>query len=245
MTIATASRAARPAVVRPLPGAGLAVRAGDLLLVCADGGQEVDELLGLVAQVAAAGDDGGLLVRRVAALLAEDVHGRFPACALTGPTRDGRLAVLVHGAATADLVGEDGDVSLAGADAITSVNRLITGPVTLIRLRLPGAGEPDPRSHLDSGVVVAGGLLWTHPAESSTVDGRCRRQRRSPRRLMRRHRWSSRHRLRRRHPWPRQWSRPRRCPRHCPRRCPRRCRKRRRPPAAVDAFQDPASARTG
>ena len=47
------------AVVRPLPGSGLVVRAGDLLLVCADGGQEVDDLLGLVAEIADAGGDGG------------------------------------------------------------------------------------------------------------------------------------------------------------------------------------------
>ena len=120
------------AVVRPLPGSGLVVRAGDLLLVCADGGQEVDDLLGLVAEVADAGGDGGQLVRRVAALLAADFDGRFPACAASGRTRDGRLAVLVYGTATADVVSADGDISLAGSDAITSVNRLISGSISSI-----------------------------------------------------------------------------------------------------------------
>ena len=49
----------------------------------------------------AAGGDGGMLIRRVAALLAADFAGNFPACAASGPTVDGRLAVLVHSTATA------------------------------------------------------------------------------------------------------------------------------------------------
>ena len=85
------------AVVRPLPGAGLVTRSGDLLLVCADGAAGVEELLGLVAEVASSGGDGSVLVRRVAALLAADFAGRYPACAACGPTSDGRLAVLMNG----------------------------------------------------------------------------------------------------------------------------------------------------
>jgi len=34
----------------------------------------------------------------------------------------------VYGAATADIVCGDGDISLSGADAITSVNRMVNGP---------------------------------------------------------------------------------------------------------------------
>jgi hypothetical protein len=149
------------AVVRPLPGPGLVARAGDLLLVCAEGGDELDDLLGLVTEVAAAGGDGGVLVRRVAALLAADFDGRFPACAASGPTRDGRFAVLVYGAATADVVSGDGDITLAGSDAITSVNRLVAGPVSVVRLQLPGAGPAHPRSHLDAGVVGAAGVVYS------------------------------------------------------------------------------------
>jgi hypothetical protein len=87
------------AVVRPLPGAGLVTRSGELLLVCADGAAGVEELLGLVAEVASSGGDGSVLVRRVAALLAADFAGRYPACAVSGPAGDVRLAVLVHGSA--------------------------------------------------------------------------------------------------------------------------------------------------
>jgi hypothetical protein len=148
------------ALVRPLSGAGLVARTGDLLLVCAEA-DEADQLLGVVAEVAASGGDGGMLVRRVAALIAADFDGRFPDCAVSGPVADGRLAVLVHGGATADVAGGDGDVTLSGADSITSVTRMVAGPVAAVRLRLPGAGAANPRARLDSGVVVAAGVAYS------------------------------------------------------------------------------------
>jgi hypothetical protein len=147
------------AVVRPLPGPGLVARSGDLLLVCADGATGTEELIGLVAEVAAAGGDGGMLVRRVAALLAADFAGNFPACAASGPTPDGRLAVLVHGTATARVVGGDGEVTLTATDAITSVNRLVPGPISAVRLDLPGAGEPSQFARLEAGVVSGAGVV--------------------------------------------------------------------------------------
>jgi hypothetical protein len=148
------------AVVRPLPGPGLVARSGDLLLVCADGAGGAEELLGLVAEVAFADGDGGMLVRRVAAVLAADFAGRFPACAACGPTADGRLAVLVHGTATARVVGGDGEVvALSAADAVTSVNRLVAGPISAVRLELPGAGEANPLARLEAGVVTAAGVV--------------------------------------------------------------------------------------
>jgi FHA domain len=150
------------AVVRPLPGPGLAARSGDLLLVCADAGAGhatgVEQLLGLITEVAAAGGDGSVLVRRVAAVLAADFDNTYPACAAAGPTADGRVAVLVHGAATAEVNGGDGAVSLSAADAIGSVTRLVPGPVKAVRLLLPGAGEANPRVRLDGGIVPAAGL---------------------------------------------------------------------------------------
>jgi hypothetical protein len=150
------------AVVRPLPGPGLAARAGDLLLVCADSAgatDGVEELLALVTEVSSGGGDGSVLVRRVAALLAADFAGRYPACAAAGPTSDGRVAVLVNGTATAEVAGGDGHVRLTAADAIGSVTRLVAGPVTAVRLQLPGAGDAHPRVRLDGGVVPAAGLV--------------------------------------------------------------------------------------
>ncbi len=146
-------------VVRPLPGAGLVVRAGDMLMVCADQGDGADELLALFSSSAAGGADGSALVRRIAALLAVDETGRYPACAISGPAADGRMAVLVYGDATVGMMGPDGPLVLSGADAITSLDRLVPGPVTQVRLELPGAGTPDPRVRLESGVVFGAGVV--------------------------------------------------------------------------------------
>jgi hypothetical protein len=146
-------------VVRPLPGQGLVARSGDLMLVCADSGDEVEQLLGLVTEVANAGGDGSMLVRRVAGLLAADLDGKFPACAACGPVADGRLAVVVYGSATARVLGADGEISLSAADAVTAVNRLVSGPITAVRLELPGAGPASRFARIDGGVVSAAGVV--------------------------------------------------------------------------------------
>ena len=112
------------AVARPLPGAGTLARAGELVLVVGDG-PGADQVLDLFEEAVEAGGDGGALVRRVAALLANDFDGRLPACAVAGLVADGRLAVLVYGSATAEVETEDGTTTLTGTDAVTSVNRLI------------------------------------------------------------------------------------------------------------------------
>lgn len=144
-------------IARPLPGAGILARSGDLLLLCADSAR-TGEVLDLFHEVAAASSDGGVLVRRVAALLANDFDGSLPACAVAGPAADGRLAVLVYGSATAEVEAADGHTVLTGTDAVTSVNRLVNGPIATLRLLLPGAGPSDPRTRLDAGVVMAGGV---------------------------------------------------------------------------------------
>jgi len=138
-------------VTRPLPGPGLAVRAGDLFAVCADDGAGVGDLLALVGAVAAEGGDGADLVRRAADLL-EPVR---PACALAGPNGRGGVAVLVCGAATADVTGPQERIHLSGP---APVRRLVSGPVSALRLLLPGAGAADPRTRLDAGVVAAAGI---------------------------------------------------------------------------------------
>lgn len=155
------------AVVRPLPGPGLVARSGELLLVCADGAAGVEELLGLVAEVASTAGDGSVLVRRVAAVLAADFAGRYPACAACGPTNDGRLAVLVHGSALATVVGADGEITLSAADAITSVNRLVPGPIGAVRLELPGAGAANPLARLEAGVISAAGVVFGEGLEAA------------------------------------------------------------------------------
>jgi hypothetical protein len=149
--------------VRSLPGPGVVARAGDLLLVCAEGGAEVDGLLNALTEVAAAHGDGVSFVRRVAAVLASalvsDMDGGFPACAAGGPARDGGYAVLVWGAALAEVASASGDVSLTATDAVTPVTRLVAEPTGWVRLQVPGAGPAHPRSRLDAGVVDGAGLI--------------------------------------------------------------------------------------
>jgi hypothetical protein len=100
-----------------------------------------------------------MLVRRVTGLLAADVDGKFPSCAACGPLSDGRLAVVVYGAATARVLGADGEVTLSAEDAVTAVNRLVAGPVRAVRLELPGAAPASRFARIDSGVVSAAGLV--------------------------------------------------------------------------------------
>jgi hypothetical protein len=138
-------------LTRPLPGAGLAVRAGNLFAVCAEDDAAAEEVLALVGAVAAEGGDGTDLVRRAAAAL----EPARPACALAGPTTDGGVAVLVCGTATADLTAPQERIQISGP---APVWRVLTGPVDTVRLALPGAGAADPRTRLDAGVVTAAGI---------------------------------------------------------------------------------------
>ncbi len=142
--------------VQPLTGAGLAMRQGDLILVCAESG--IGGVVSAFADVVAAQGDGTMLVRRAAAVLAEDYAGEVAACAACGPTRDGRLAVLVYGGARAVVDTPDGSTTFSGTDDFGAVCRLVAGPVDTLRLELPGAAEPNPRTRLDVGVIVAAGV---------------------------------------------------------------------------------------
>ncbi|MEW9529615.1 FHA domain-containing protein [Microbispora sp. NPDC049125] len=147
-------------VVRPLPGDGVVAHLNGLLLVCAAGDQ-VDELLGALGETAATGGDGRALARRAAQILARamdrSIGGEPVACAVAGPAGGG-VAVLVSGAALATVTGPDGEVRLAGREALTWTDRLVAGPVSRIELRLPGAGPSSPYARLDGGVVTGAGV---------------------------------------------------------------------------------------
>lgn len=140
---------------RPMSGIGLAMRQGDLILACTETG--VGAVVSAFADVVAAGGDGRMLVRRIAAILADDFAGEVAACAACGPTRDGRLAVLVYGAARA-VIDADESPALSGDQDIAAICRLIPQPIGALRLELPGAATADPRTRLDVGVVVAAGV---------------------------------------------------------------------------------------
>jgi len=151
----------RVGVVRPLPGEGVVAHLNGLLLVCATG-QPVEELLAALNDTAVTGGDGRALARRVAQVLARamerSLSGEPVSCAVAGPANGG-IAVLVSGAAVASVSGgPDGEVRLAGRDALTWTDRLVTGPVSRVELRLPGAGQPGPFARLDGGVVPGAGV---------------------------------------------------------------------------------------
>ncbi|MFC4039295.1 FHA domain-containing protein [Dactylosporangium siamense] len=133
-------------VVQPLPGAGLVMRAGRLFAVCEPAGSE--ELLALVARVAADGGDGEELTRHAAALLPA---GEL-SCAVGGPAGRGGVEVVDCGHGAAEV---DGRVRMSGPEPVRHV---VAGPVGTLRLALPGAGTPHPLASLDAGVVGAAGL---------------------------------------------------------------------------------------
>lgn len=136
--------------VQLLPGAGLVVRAGDLVAVCADAGAAADELVALVHRVAAGGGDGADLIARLAGHLGAD--GVACAVAAIGD----QPAILVRGAAAAEADCGQSRLQVHGP-ALT--HRAVDGPLRTVRLSLPGSGLPDPRTALEAGVVVGGGLL--------------------------------------------------------------------------------------
>ncbi|RBQ18943.1 hypothetical protein DP939_17280 [Spongiactinospora rosea] len=156
-------------VVRPLPGNGLVAHVGGLVLVCDAVDAVASELLEAVRDTAANGGDGRALARRAAQVLARSMTAEPIGCAVAGPAAGG-IAVLVSGEASATVESESGEVALAGRDALTWTDRLVPGPVRRVQLRLPGAGEPHPRTRLDEGVVVGGGMTGEYTGADEPGD---------------------------------------------------------------------------
>jgi hypothetical protein len=144
----------------PLPGAGVIARHGALVAVTDSRGQEPDQLLGVLTEVAAAAGDGRDLVR-MAARAALGCTGQ-PAWACAGVTADDGVAVLVHGAAVATVsVDGAGEVALTASDSVIPVTRTFTGASISIELAVGNPGPPDLRCWLGDGVVHGGGLALT------------------------------------------------------------------------------------
>jgi hypothetical protein len=134
--------------------------------VVTDGlGGDPDPLLTVLAEVAAAAGDGVDLVRCAAraALACED----RPAWACAGVTGDGELAVLVHGAATADICVDGGDpVTLAGRTSLLPVSQLLSGQSVIASIALSGPTSADTRLRLDGGIVRGGGVAVAVTADT-------------------------------------------------------------------------------
>ncbi|MEU8380367.1 hypothetical protein [Streptosporangium sp. NPDC048865] len=152
-------------VVRPLPGNGLVAHEDGLLLVCDAAEAVVEDLLGALRETAASGGDGRALARRIAQILAV-MMGEPVACAVAGPVSGG-VAVLVSGPAFASVTGANGEIQLAGRDALTWSDRLVPGPVTRVELRLPDAGDAHPLSRLAVRRSPAGAGCSARPSASA------------------------------------------------------------------------------
>ena len=148
----------------PLPGAGVIARHGALVAVTDSRGPDLDPLLDVQTEVAAAAGDGRDLVR-MAARAALGCHGQ-PAWACAGVTAGDGMAVLVHGAAVAT-VSVDGaeEVALTARDSVIPVTRTFTGASISVELAVGNPAAPDHRCWLGDGVVHGGGLALTAAAD--------------------------------------------------------------------------------
>jgi hypothetical protein len=144
----------------PWPGPGAVARYDGLVAVTDGRGPAAALLLSVLSAVTAAGGDGGDLVR-AAARAALGVPGQL-AWACAGVTADGGVAVLVHGAAAADVrVAGGAGLTLTTGDSVIPVSQTYRGEVVILRLAAGPPAEPDPRCWLGRGVVPGGGLAVT------------------------------------------------------------------------------------
>jgi hypothetical protein len=129
--------------LRRLPGNGVLARYGELTLLCEAGPEQqdrVDALLDAMARAAAAEADGRALNRELAGLVSTAEPDGFPALCAFGPTGTGIAAVL-HGDARLTVTAGGEEVRLAGRDAVTVIDRVITDAVGPIEVSL-GDQEP-------------------------------------------------------------------------------------------------------
>jgi hypothetical protein len=148
--------------MRLRPGNGVLVRHEDLVLLCEIPLDEEDRVRGILAEVkAAAGGDqpGNRLVRHLVKSLA-DSGDRFPSLCAFGAVEDG-IAFAVHGKARLRVTTTDGELRLDGRDAVTILDRVVSGPVTSITGEI---GEEIPGfctwSELTAGTVRADALQY-------------------------------------------------------------------------------------
>jgi hypothetical protein len=150
----------------PLPGAGVIARHGALVAVTDSRGPDLDPLLDVLTEVAAAMGDGRDLVR-MAARAALGCPGQ-PAWACAGVTADDGVAVLVHGAAVATVnVDGAGEVALTASDSVIPVTRIFAGASISVQLAVGNPAPPDHRCWLGDGVVHGGGLALTTAADEA------------------------------------------------------------------------------
>jgi hypothetical protein len=146
----------------PVPGDGVLARRADLILLCSlEDSQPADDLLDLLEQIAAAGGDGREFTDAIAGAL--EVAAARPSVLAFGRSGSG-LAVIVSGAAWADVTTADGTARIESGDpnvllrgAVRSVVRGVRGGLSPADV---GVASTDRFSRLDAGTVRAGGLSY-------------------------------------------------------------------------------------
>jgi len=147
-------------VMRGLPRQGVLVRYGDLVLFCAPGAGQyprLGTLIGAVATAAGSPDGARQMSRLLGGLLSGAGPDDFPSLCAFGPTGGGLVAI-VYGQAELTSTVEGRELRLDGRDAVTVVDRIISGPIAFLRAAVDGGA----------------GLLemdWTRPSESMMDHG--------------------------------------------------------------------------
>lgn len=159
--------------MRLRPGNGVLARHEDLVLLCEVPPDAEDRVRGILAEARAAvsADQPGrqLILHLVKSLAGSD--DRLPSLCAFGVVDEG-IAVAVHGKARLRVTMQDGELRLDGHDAVTIVDRVVSGPVTSI---IGEIGDEAPGfcswSELTSGVVRADALQYGmfHETETETV----------------------------------------------------------------------------
>lgn len=148
--------------MRLRPGNGVLARHEDLVLLCDVPPDAEDRVRGILAEAKAAvgADQPGreLILHLVRSLAGSDE--RLPSLCAFGVVDEG-IALAVHGKARLRVAMADGELRLDGHDAVTIVDRVVSGPVTSI---IGEIGEEKPGfcswSELTSGVVRAEALQY-------------------------------------------------------------------------------------
>ncbi len=158
------------------PGDGLVARIGGVvvLLTDVDGPDESfsGSLLTLVDEAEAAGQtQAAALAWRLAELVVSRHSGGGAPFGLVAPA-DGGWLVFLSGPVRAEISGPDGELTLAGEDALTWVDHVVRSPVDRIAVTLSPEGRvvTDPRSDLRAGSVPGSGFaITTAPSAVATV----------------------------------------------------------------------------
>ena len=144
--------------VQVATGEGLIARFGRSVVLLPTDAPMADALLDLAraADTEHPQEPGRVLPRRVAGLVAQSDDALT--LAVVSALEDG-LAVLLVGAASSTVTVDGVASQRSGRDATTWVDHVVRGRWDSLVISLPGAGEVDPRSDLQGGVVTGAAVL--------------------------------------------------------------------------------------